>query len=96
MGLGALEAMRHGAIPSGALLLGQTTPLGPVTMGERRGSGIAQGNDFWSASRLILQQCFTLLKPGAHAVFVLKGFVRAGKLVDFPISGKRCVSPWGL
>jgi len=46
--------------------------------------GQTPGNDFWSASRLILQHCFALLAPGGHAVWVLKAFVRNGQIVDFP------------
>ena len=42
------------------------------------------GDTFWSASRQILEQVFLAVRPGGHAVFVVKAFVRKGKLVDFP------------
>ena len=41
-------------------------------------------DNFWCASRQILEQVFLAMKPGGHAVFVVKAFVRKGKLVDFP------------
>ena len=46
--------------------------------------GNSSGDTFWSASRQILEQVFLAVRPGGHAVFVLKAFVRKGKLVDFP------------
>lgn len=41
-------------------------------------------DDFWSASRVILEQVYAVLAPGGHCVWVVKAFVRQGKLVDFP------------
>ena len=46
--------------------------------------GNSSGDTFWSASRQILEQVFLAVRPGGHAVFVVKAFVRKGKLVDFP------------
>ena len=46
--------------------------------------GKETGDTFWSASRAILEQLYQVLVPGGHAVFVLKAFVRKGKIVDFP------------
>ena len=46
--------------------------------------GNSSGQTFWSAARTILEQTFLALRPGGHAVFVVKSYVRAGKLVDFP------------
>jgi hypothetical protein len=42
------------------------------------------GDTFWSAAREIMQQCHAALKPGGHAIWVVKQFVRKGALVDFP------------
>ncbi len=39
---------------------------------------------FWAASKEILLQCYQLLKPGAYSFWVVKRFVKAGKVVDFP------------
>ena len=41
------------------------------------------GETFWSAAREIVQQCFLALKPGGHAIFVCKNFVRKGEIVQF-------------
>lgn len=46
--------------------------------------GQDSGNTFWAAARIIIEQTYQVLAPGAHAVWVVKGFVKAGKLVDFP------------
>ncbi len=45
--------------------------------------GNSTGETFWSASRLILEQCHQVLAPGAHAIFVVKDFVRKGQVVPF-------------
>ena len=46
--------------------------------------GAMQGDTFWSASRLILEQTRAALRPSAHACWVLKPFVRNHAVVDFP------------
>lgn len=46
--------------------------------------GKETGSTFWAASREILEQVYQVLAPGAHAIWVLKAFVRSGRLVDFP------------
>lgn len=46
--------------------------------------GNQRGEDFWSASRLILEQLYQIITPGGHAVFVVKAFVRNKQIVDFP------------
>lgn len=51
---------------------------------ETTNLGNQRGETFWSASRTILEELFKVLKPGGHAVFVTKRFVRGGKIVDFP------------
>jgi len=40
--------------------------------------------DFWSAARTIVEQVYQVLAPGAHAVWVVKSFVRNKEIVDFP------------
>lgn len=42
------------------------------------------GETFWAAARQIMEQCYQALAPGAVAIWVLKGFVRKKKYVDFP------------
>jgi len=46
--------------------------------------GNSTGSTFWSAAREILGQCWLLLKPGAYSFWVVKMYVKGGKLVDFP------------
>lgn len=45
--------------------------------------GNDQGDTFWQASRVILEQLYQVLKPGAAAAFVCGDFVRGGKRVHF-------------
>ncbi len=45
--------------------------------------GNESGETFWSASRLIVRACFDVLRPGAHAIFVLKDYIKAGRVVLF-------------
>lgn len=63
--------------------------MGASSMGDGYGNtegqvGNQSGDDFWMASRMILENLFYVLKPGAHAVFVLKAYVKDGKLENFP------------
>lgn len=45
--------------------------------------GAESGEAFWTAARLIVTQCHTLLKPGGVAVWVVKDFVRDKQRVEF-------------
>lgn len=45
--------------------------------------GNQSGDTFWSAAAVILAQCHAILKPGGHAIWVCKDFVRKGKRVPF-------------
>lgn len=45
--------------------------------------GTESGETFWSAARLIVEQCAMLLPPGAPAVWVTKRYVKNGAIVDF-------------
>lgn len=42
------------------------------------------GDDFWMAARQIVEQVYLALAPGAHACWVVKGFVKNKQYVDFP------------
>lgn len=46
--------------------------------------GNTAGETFWSAAKQIVAEAYALLKPGGHAVWVVKHFVRDKQLVDFP------------
>ena len=42
-----------------------------------------QGDTFWQAAKEIVEQCYQILKPGGHAIWVTKRFIRKGKIVEF-------------
>jgi len=52
-------------------------------VGSKENLGNSSGDTFWSASREIVQQCFDLLKPGGHAIWVCKDYVKNKKRVPF-------------
>jgi hypothetical protein len=58
------------------------------------------GNDtgptFWTAAREIVAQSYAILRPGGVAVWVLKSFVRAGAIVDFPGDWQRLCEACGF
>lgn len=57
---------------------------GSEEYGEAPGQlGNERGDTFWAASRTILEQCFSVLPSGGHAIWVLKDFVRKGRRVEF-------------
>ena len=41
------------------------------------------GDTFWSASKLIVSQCYAALSPNGHACWIVKDFVRKGERVPF-------------
>lgn len=70
---------------------------------QKRGYGKTQGqienlsgNTFWAAAKEILQECHKILKPGGHAIWVVKAFVRKGKIVDFPGDWRRLCESVGF
>lgn len=58
--------------------------------------GQEQGDTFWQAARQIVSECHKILKPGGHAIWVVKAFVRKGKLVDFPGDWQRLCEAQGF
>jgi len=59
--------------------------MGDVKYGyEEDNIGHKSGNDFWIASRMILDNLYQVLKPGAYAIFVCKRYVKAGQYEFFP------------
>lgn len=46
--------------------------------------GNESGDDFWLAARQIVEQVYLSLVPDGHAVWVVKGYVKNKKYVDFP------------
>src|SRR3990167_5092490 len=55
----------------------------PVELTENGNIGNSSGPTFWSAAREILVQCHMILKPGGHAIWVCKDFIRKGRRVSF-------------
>ena len=45
--------------------------------------GNETADDFWSAARVIVEQTYAVLKPGGHAVWVTKDYVRNRQRVPF-------------
>lgn len=58
--------------------------------------GSITDNTFWSAARIIVEQCHQILKPGGHAIWVVKSFVRKKKIVDFPGDWQRLCESVGF
>lgn len=52
--------------------------------GDAQGNiGNDTGETFWSAARQIVEQTYSVLRPGGYAVWVTKDFVRRGQRVPF-------------
>jgi hypothetical protein len=58
--------------------------------------GGEEGESFWAATRLIVEQCFQLLKPGGVAVWVVKSFVKNKEVIDFPGQWQRLCEAIGF
>ena len=58
--------------------------------------GNQQGDTFWQAAKTIVEQCHQILKPGGHAIWVVKSFVRKKKIVDFPGDWQRLCESVGF
>jgi len=60
-------------------------PQGQAGYGNSDGQlGQDKGVTFWEAAKSILLECHKLLKPGAYSFWVVKMYVKAGRIVDFP------------
>jgi hypothetical protein len=64
--------------------------------GLGRSRAAAVGDNFWAAAKQIVSECHAILLPGAHAIWVLKSYVRAGKIVDFPDQWRRLCESVGF
>jgi tRNA G10 N-methylase Trm11 len=56
---------------------------------QRRYGDMGSGDTFWSAARDIVRECYAILKPGGHAVWIVKAFVRDRQIVDFPADWRK-------
>ncbi|HUV67899.1 MAG TPA: hypothetical protein VMW24_28675, partial [Sedimentisphaerales bacterium] len=45
--------------------------------------GNDKGPTFWESAKIIVSECHKILRPGGHAIWVVKDFVRKGQRVDF-------------
>lgn len=45
--------------------------------------GSVHADTFWKAARTIVEQTFQVLRPGGHAIWVVKNYVRNSAIVDF-------------
>lgn len=78
---------------------GRTNGGGPLhdDYGNSTGQlGQERGTTFWEASREIVAQCYAVLRPGAYAAFVVKGYVKNKKLVDFPAQWRQLCEACGF
>jgi hypothetical protein len=50
--------------------------------GDTQGQ-LVNADDFWTAARTIVEQVYACLEPGSHAVWVVKDYVKAKKIVPF-------------
>lgn len=53
-------------------------------------------DDFWLAARRVVEQTYQALAPGAHAAWVVKGFVKNKEYVDFPDQWRRLCEAVGF
>ncbi len=58
--------------------------------------GNQRGDTFWQAAKEIVQQCYQILKPGGHAIWVCKDFVRKGHRVPFSDDWQRLCESAGF
>ncbi len=70
--------------PEGAVRKYKRTPCGYEYSPSLNNLGNQSQDTFWAAARQIVSQVYDILPDGGHSVWVVKAFVRKGKLVDFP------------
>jgi hypothetical protein len=69
----------------------------PRTYGSADGQlGNIQGDTFWSAAAIILRECVAVLADQGIACFVVKPYIRSGRIVDFPADWQRLCEAHGL
>jgi hypothetical protein len=79
----------------------------PMTIGNRamgyRDQGEEEGQlaktagaEFWTAARRIVEEVYAVLRPGGHAVWVTRDFVRGGERVRFGEQWRRVCEAVGF
>lgn len=75
---------KSGALADERLLKRHAAGNSEAGYGESSGNlGSELGNDFWLSARTIIEQVYTVLAPGAHAVWVVKNYVKNKQIVPF-------------
>lgn len=91
------EFIRKKAVDSGRNPDGFGCIGGMSDYGNTEGQlGADKGETFWAAARQIVSECHKILKPGGHAIWVVKSFVRKGRIVDFPGDWRRLCEAQGF
>ena len=72
------KVIRDGKGHGGKFSVGQ--PYGDESAGQL---GATAGDTFWEAARTILAQTYAVLRPGGHAIWVVKDYCRKGQIVPF-------------
>lgn len=73
---------------------GQLASMSDPVNGRDRGS--RSEGDFWQAAKEVVAQTYSILRPGAHACWVVKSFVRNKQIVDFPDQWRRLCESVGF
>lgn len=59
------------------------TVCDPENLGNLGGEQNVERETFWSAAKVIVQQTYLLLRPGAYSAWVVKDYVKDGRRVPF-------------
>ena len=83
--LGTHNGIDYSKVTSGGTTRTPTREASGLGYGTTPGQlGTAAPTTFWSAAVQILRQTFDVLRPGGHALWVVKGYCRDWTIVDFP------------
>jgi hypothetical protein len=58
--------------------------------------GSSDGETFWIAARKIVEEVYLSLKPGGHAIWIVKAYVKNKEYVDFPDQWRRLCEAVGF
>lgn len=77
------ESRNRQVITSGVPSHKNGAVIGTTDYGYTAGQLANDKGDFWTAARAIVEQVYTVLRPGGHAIWVTGDFVRDGRRVYF-------------
>jgi hypothetical protein len=75
---------------------GNSVPVSALENPARNICSDSEPPTFWEASLDIVSQCYEILRPGGHAIWVLKDFIRKHKRVDFTGDWRRLCESVGF